>query len=196
MMDLRVLRKNSLTYVVADNFFTLEEYAKIQKELLDIKRFANKPEFTSAARYENKEFKKNGDGVFLDDLYSSDRSKSDILNGFSKVFSQGFAEQIVPTDSSFLHLRCSSKDTTLVNYYSDGGYYDQHRDASILSAVWFDCIGNISGGEFIFSEHDVVIEPKPNRLVLFHGCTMHGANPVRGQEGAYRISIAKFINYK
>lgn len=195
-MDLRVLKKNSLTYVIADDFFTPEEYEKNQKELLDIKRFANIPEIVGAAKNENKEYIKNGNGLFLDNLYAMDRSKSDILNSFNKIFSEDFSKQIICEDASFLHLRCSSRDDTLVNYYGDGGYYDPHRDISILSALWFDRIGSVRGGEFVFPEHDVVIEPKPNRLVLFHGCTLHGARLVEADKNAYRISIAKFISHK
>jgi hypothetical protein len=195
-MDIRVLKAKSMAYVVVDNFFTPEEYERNQRELLYIQRFADTPETTGTARRENNQTKKNGRGVFLDELYTQNRSKSDILNSFNKVFDQEFIRPIVGVDSSFLHLRWSVADSTLVNYYGSGGYYEPHRDICTLSALWFDQIGIVTGGEFVFPEHDVVIEPKPNRLVLFHGCTLHGANVVMAEKDAYRISVAKFIGYK
>jgi hypothetical protein len=195
-MEIQIHRTHNTTYVVIDSFFEPSEVEGIKKELLDIKRFASSPETTGTAIDDGKQYKKSGTGVFLDGLYSADRSKSEILTHFSKLFNKDFVNVLAKYDASFAHLLFSTKDNTLVNYYGHNDYYKPHKDVSILTAVCFFTFDNVSAGEFVLPDYDVKLDCVENRLILFHGCIEHGANPVAASKNGFRVSIAKFINYK
>lgn len=195
-MDVELHRQGGFVYVVIDNFFDSTEYALVRQEILDVRRFAGGPGTTKSAADEQGNFQKTGQGVFLDALYKSDRSKSDILASFRKLFDPGLASGLAEHDASFMHLRNANTDCTLLNYYWNNQYYRPHRDNCALTAVWFDVFGKVEGGRFIFPEYEIAVELKSNRLVLFHGCIQHGANEVEAEPDAFRVSIAKFINYK
>lgn len=195
-MQVQVHRQGAVAYAVIDDFFDPREYASVKKELLDIRRFADAPDTTDTAKTANGILIKQGLGVFLDDLYRSNRNKSDILTHSAKLFNHDLVSSLAEKESSFLHLIRSTSDSTLVNYYSDGGYYDIHHDTTTLTAVWFDAIKNVIGGDFIFPAYQINIKSVPNRMVVFHGCIQHGATPVAASDGAYRVSVAKFIGYK
>lgn len=195
-MDIQVHKVRNTTYVTIDSFFDPVTLRLIKQELLDIKRFAGDPKTTCSALDSNTQSSKLGTGVFLDELYSLDRGKSDILKYFSKVFSTDVVDYVTKHEASFGHLRSSTKDSTLVNYYGDGDYYLPHKDASTLTAICFFKFGDVRGGEFVFSEYDVKLDALENRMVLFHGCMVHGAEKVNAPDDAFRVSIAKFITYK
>ena len=196
-MEIQIHKKENTTYVVIDSFFEPVELQEIKKELLDIKRFARSPETTGTATdILNKQLKKSGAGVFLDGLYSADRTKSHVLTYFAKLFNKEFVSVLTKYDASFAHLTQCTQDNTLVNYYADKDYYLPHKDASILTAVCFFTFGSVSGGEFVLPDYEVELECLENRLVLFHGCIEHGANQIQTESDGCRVSIAKFINYR
>jgi len=194
-MKVSVEKIKGLSYVLADDFFSTENVERIKKELSDIRRFAQGPSSTNTALDENGAAMKRGSGVFLDDLYGAKRSHSDILSCTAAIFNQDFVGALAEHDASFKHLRYSTRDLTLVNYYTDGDYYLPHHDTFCLTAVWFFALGDVSGGEFVFPEYGVELTCVDNRMVLFSGCVEHGAKPVV-TNGGCRISIAKFISYK
>ena len=195
-MDIQIHRTNNTTYVVIDSFFTQLELHEIKQELRDIKRFAGEPETTGAAFGKDKQYRKTGSGLFLEGLYSADRTKSSVLTHFNKIFNKDFVTVLANYDASFDHLAHSSRDATLVNYYENDEYYQPHRDTSVLTAVCFFTFGEVAGGEFVFPAYGVELACVENRLVLFHGCIAHGANAVKAGADGCRVSVAKFINYK
>jgi hypothetical protein len=194
-MDAFVHRSRGLTYAVIDDLHSEQELAAINKEILDLHRFSLGAKHTEAATDKNGNSLKTSKGVFLDFLYA-DRGCSAILQANKKLFFAPFVEALSEQDVFFYHILKSTRDTTLLNYYADGEQYLAHRDDAIITCVSFFSVGEFSGGDLVFDAHDARVEFKPNRCVLFPGCALHSAAPIKAEPGNFRVTVATFINYK
>lgn len=195
-MKLSFHSKHSLNYLIIDDFFSEEELLLVKKEIIDLRRFSQAPDRTNTA-IDNGRVLKNGRGVFLDGLYGDDRDRSDILTYMKKVFSDEVRSFLIPKDASFNHLAKSSIDTTLLNFYVGEGCYEAHYDVSVLTALGLFRFGEFTGGDVLFPDFEEQIKCVDNRLILFHGCTLHATIPVSAKStDAMRASLAKFITYR
>jgi Rps23 Pro-64 3,4-dihydroxylase Tpa1-like proline 4-hydroxylase len=192
-MKLSCHRVKNLSYILIDEFFDTNELVDIVQEIKDLKRFSL-PASKTYTVADQKGFRKTGEGLFLDELYAQNRSASGILTYNRKIFTPELTDYAEQFDSFFGFIRESNYDSCLLNYYTSGQEYRPHKDESRISIVTFLKQGNFTGGEFIFSDQDHVIEPIHNRAVIFPSCAMHGALPIEGQ--GTRISIAQFIDFK
>jgi len=192
-MEISCYRKNNLSYILIDGFFTEQELQEVVKEVQDLKRFALCAEKTGTARDEQKSLKKTGKGLFLDELYINNREASDILTANRKMFASEIQEYAAKFDVMFEYIKESNQDSTLLNYYAEGQNYAPHKDRARISSVTFLREGDFKGGEFSFPEQEVTIDALHNRTVIFPSCATHSALPVHGD--GTRISIAQFIDY-
>lgn len=191
---MQTYRVGNLSYLVIDNFFTEDELQEVKKEVLDLKRFEVLPEKTSTALDKKGGSPiKSGTGVFLDEIYSGIREKSDILEAHNKIYSSEIVDFAKEFDIVFTWLDHSNFDNTLVNYYLEGQEYKPHRDGCRISTVTFLKFGEFTGGDFIFPEQGVKIECVENRIVVFPSVAVHSALPIHG--AGTRASIARFIDY-
>jgi predicted 2-oxoglutarate/Fe(II)-dependent dioxygenase YbiX len=82
----------------------------------------------------------------------------------------------------------------LINYYSDGHYYDYHKDKSQYTAisVFHKIPKNYSGGDLTFKDEYGIIIPelKPRDLIVFPGSLSHS---VTQMIGGNRISVSRFM---
>jgi hypothetical protein len=186
-------RVNNLSYILIDDFFTAKELEAVTQEIKDLKRFSLCAEKTGTARDEQESLKKTGKGLFLDELYITNREASDILTANRKIFGLEIQEYAAKFDVLFEYIKESNKDSTLLNYYTEGQSYAPHKDQARISSVTFLRQGEFKGGEFSFPEQGVIIEAVHNRMVIFPSCATHSALPVHGD--GIRISIAQFIDY-
>lgn len=186
-------RVSNLSYILVDDFFTVEELAGVEQEIQDLKRFSLCAERTGTARDVQENLKKTGTGVFLDRLYTDNREASDILTANRKIFRPEIQEYAAKFDIIFEYIRESNNDSTLLNYYREGQEYRPHIDDTRISAVTFLREGVFRGGEFSFPDQEVTIDVLHNRTVIFPSCTPHCAMPVHGN--GTRISIAQFIDF-
>ena len=186
-MKINCYRIKNLSYIVVDNFFTPVELEEVLQEIKDLKRFSLPADKTGSV-----EGKKTGTGVFLDLLYGDNRDASAILQANRKLFSDEILLPAEGFDSIFGFVKHSDRDTTLLNYYTEGQEYKAHEDSSRISAVTFLNFGHFTGGDFIFPKQKECVKAKHNRAVLFPGCVTHQALPVKGN--GTRVSIVQFIN--
>lgn len=184
-----------MDYLVIDNVYTDEELEGIYKEIIELAPHA-KVDGNSTASYQNGLLKKSGTGLFLDDYYGANRTKSRILQLNRKLFSQDILYRACNLNAYYGHLSKANSDYTLLNFYIDGQGYDTHHDTAILTAVTMFQVGEVSGGDFIFPDYHEIIKFKPNRMVIFPSCINHKADAIKASEGSYRISMAQFIDYK
>lgn len=194
-VTVRFYRHEGLSYLVADGFFSDDELETVKAEVEAIRHRALGPSETLTAM-RNGETLKKGNGLFLDKLYEGRREQSHILTLTNKIFAPEFVKGVVQFDASFGHISQSTKDVTLLNYYGDGDSYLSHQDECILTAIWFLGHGDYTGGELLFTKHDVAVASLENRVVIFHGCVDHEVLPVSATVGSYRASIVKGLNYQ
>lgn len=192
-MNLNTIRCKNLSYAIVDDFYEDEELKEILTEIKDLKRLAAGPEHTFAATTEDgKNYKKTGEGFFLDDIYK-DRCNSSVLNYSRKMFDHTFCQRLIDFDATFNAISNSNQDTILVNYYSPGEEYAAHRDTTHITAVTLFGFGPFTGGGFCFPEQNEVVPFKQNRLIVFPSCVSHASEPFVGPRQSYRVSLAHFI---
>lgn len=194
-MKTKVVTKGSLSYILVKNFFDKKVLSEVYDELDRIKPFTKEPDACESAT-ENGEILKTGSGVFVDGLYPNNRESSPILLNCRRLFNNPeIGKKATSKNAVFGHIDKSLKDFTLVNFYTSGQEYKTHADNAAITALTFLKIGNFTGGDFIFPEHDELIPFEENTMVIFPGCVPHRAMPISGNKDSYRVSIAQFLNY-
>jgi hypothetical protein len=193
-MQITLNQVKNLSYVVIDDLYLPEEVERIKDEARALIPCVQTPEETNVAMDANGNPQNTGIGLFLDTHYA-DRSNSAILTLNRKIFCEEIVAKATELNQLFYVLRNCNYDTTLVNFYEADEEYKPHRDRSALSAVTFFSLGNISGGDFEFPEVEVVVPFKENRAIIFPGCAVHTAKQTIAAPGAYRLSVAQFLNY-
>lgn len=188
--------KNNCPIAVVDNFYSSGEVECIKKELTSLFEIAKLKVFTNNAvsKDENNNPHQQSNSMFLDELFSKDRSLSSILKTNRKLFDSEQLKEILTEKSLFYsHIYNSNKDATLVNFYSSSDFYKEHKDFSCFTALSFFGLESFSGGDLCFPEYGIQIKPVSNRVVIFPGFLLHSATTV---ESGIRVSIAQFINYR
>lgn len=184
------------SYFIIDDFFDKKELELIMQEAITLQPYALDQSKTGSAYKDGKTPLKSGKGIFLDTMFGADRSVCKILNAYTKIFNGELCETLIGYDASFGHIKNSTHDTTLINYYGPDEEYHAHKDSSPITAVIFLEIGKFEGGGFSFPNFKETISFKHNRLVIFHGCVDHQAHEIKPLEkDSCRVSIAKFIGY-
>ena len=165
--------------IVLKDVFNDEELWKVKNEIEFLWPKLGPAETTSAAVDERGARKKVGRGVFLDNVYA-DRGYSDILCATRKFFTdqeiKKTIEEFAKEDIYWRQWPHMNYDTTLLQEYRNGDYYDWHVDYSsftIVTNLKFDglkCNGgdlNIDMGDsgFTLTEH--------NRAVIFPSVLKH-----------------------
>jgi 2OG-Fe(II) oxygenase superfamily len=178
-------------YLVIDDYFTDSAYAEVMEEIQRLKPLAGNADTARALSR-----LKTGTGVFLDEVYASDRSRSPTLALNRQIFSEEVMLAAESLSIFYRHIRNATRDCTLINYYHDGEEYGSHCDQFTISAVWFSHVGDIQGGAFEFSRDGVTIPHRDNTIVIFPGCVEHRAKPVYSAAEGYRVSMAQFLCYK
>ena len=163
-----------IPYLIIDNTFSIDEQNLIYKELEFLQPKLLGAEHTGPSLYEDGSSKKKNTGVFLDALFTN-REFSDILRINRKLFNKEVRQAAVKCHPAYGLINSTSSDSTLISYYEDTDHYAPHIDYSITTMVswFFKTPKNFEGGEFIFSDYNIKIEPVNNRTVLFLSCYRH-----------------------
>ena len=186
--------KNNCPVAIIDNFYSSEELQDIKQELVSLYEISKLNIFknTGAAKDDNGDVKQKSNSLFLDDLFATDRNLSKILIANRKLFSCTQLQEVLLQKSLFYtHIYNSNKDTTLINFYSPDDFYKEHKDATCFTALTFFTLHPFEGGDFLFTEHGIRIQPLENRVVIFPGFMYHKAEEVKS---GVRVSMAQFIN--
>lgn len=193
--------KHPFPYLKIENLYSIEELELIAQEL-DFLTYPDKlenPLSTGTAKdSENNPLKENR-GLFLDDLYSK-RCISNILKVNRKIFQLEYLESFSDLCFGYQSIKRCNHDTTLINYYENGGYYKPHKDESLYTAVtWFFREPRLfEGGNFYFSDYNEKIEIQHNMAVIFPSFVKHSVEEVKMQsdlpKGYGRYSMSQFID--
>lgn len=193
-MKVQVHQKSSLVYAQIDNMYSAEEIAIIKKELIFLESIKESLRNVPPAT-KNGQYLKSGSGFFIDDIYA-DRKCSTILQYNRRIFSEDVINELSQHSCFFNHIRNSTEDSTLVNFYGEQDLYEAHCDASIFTVLTFFSLGKFEGGYLSFTDYDVSISPDEGRTIIFPGCVFHKAEKVLAETGNYRVTIAQFMQYR
>lgn len=184
-------------YVIIENTYSKEELDLIWQELNFLCNENNfllpdDPNLESATK--GSSTLKNNKSLWLDTFYSK-RSSSNILNLNRIIFNQ--YPNIFQNHPSwiFSNFDCN-KDTTLLSYYEDGGYYKNHKDNSFFTALtWFYSEPKkFSGGDFQLSFQDKIFEfeVKNNQTLIFPSIIPHEVSKVEMIEKYQNKKMGRF----
>jgi hypothetical protein len=188
-------------YLKVKNFFNPEELRLIWQELEFLTNFdkLDPPDQTG----QQDPHMKNNVGVFLDGIYSS-RKYSNILKVNRKLFSQEIVAAFESLHYTHKNYSNCDKDSTLVSYYENSGYYKSHQDLCVnTSIVWiFKEPKRFTGGNFIFTEFGETVEIENNMMIMFPSCVYHEVTPIEipidivPYTGYGRYAITNFTSHK
>jgi hypothetical protein len=194
-MQITNIKNGELDYIIVDDMYSNSELKDIKKELCALLPFTVSPEHVYTAVNEDGTYKKNCKSIRLDSYYKQNRFLSSMLTYNRKIFSKEFNDNLVNFSCFYKHIKCANRDTTLVNYYKSNEKYESHSDDVPFTALTFFELGEVSGGGVIFTEHNIKVDFKNNRTLIFPGCVLHATEPIITNEEGYRVSMAQFIGY-
>lgn len=208
-MNIEYFEIEKLPVMIIDDFYDKKESKEIIDEMLIIQQFFSDDPAENASAWTtdengNVKYLKNASGCFVDDIFQSRRDNSKILTINRKIFDEHIMNTLIEYHYFYNYIKESTRDTTIVHYYDDGGEYDYHRDNAIISVIsWFyvepKCF---SGGELVFGKEDdlKIVEPKNGRMILIPSMIDHKVLPVKMEEkyrnkNLGRFSMAQFIKF-
>ena len=192
-MIVNILKKDNLDLIVIDDFYNSNELVEVNKEIKELYKFRKDASFTGAAKNNNNNnYLKTGKGVWLYDMYY-DRQDSPILTYNQKLFKDSYLDKLIQYNINYKHIKLSTADNILLNYYNNTEHYDHHEDSTLYTILILLNIGPFQGGGVYFKDVNEEIEFKKNRAIIFPGCATHKAMPIQGD--GTRVSIAHFIGY-
>ena len=185
---------DTCSIAVIDDFFTQTEIVNVKKELKSLyevaklKIFVNSGVSTDDAGTPNQK----ADSLFLDKIFENNRQASNILSVNRKLFLDlELKNNLINKNLFFTQIYKSTRDKTLVNFYSANCFYKKHHDLTCFTALSFFELETFVGGDLIFSDYDVTVKSIENRVVIFPGFLNHAATEVTH---GVRVSMAQLIN--
>jgi len=152
-----------------------------------------------AGEDESKRLLTNSKALVLDGVFS-ERHYSNILTVNRKLFINPYLTVLAEQDSHLDALTLCNWDNTKIRYYSNGEYYEPHRDSwyPALSISFFHTEPrNFEGGELFFPDHDYELPCDHNSMILFPGYVKHGVHRIKTEEepfaGTSRYSMTQFV---
>ena len=192
--------KKSAPIISIENFYTNDELKLIWRELNFLNSGDKLKDIEEMGTAQDKDgnYLKKSKGVFLDHIFM-DRSFSDILNINRKIFFPEFVEEISKKNLIFRYLSKCNRDSTLLSFYTEGGYYDNHEDSCCITAISYFFLEpkKFKGGDLFFSDFDIEIEIKNNMILIFPSCFTHAVSEITEckEEKYGRYSMTQFVSF-
>ena len=169
-------------FCIINNYFTKDEVEVLHEELvkLDLKE----PDQTGGAQNISGKPLKQNKGTFVE-------NKASVIGKLTRKLFDDVAPHLKYTHWFWNYFNIALNDSILVTRYDTGDYYKSHRDASVITAIYYTWKEpkTFSGGDLYFGEFRVPI--RNNSLLLFPGPTFHEVTPV---EGSGRWAVTQFLN--
>jgi hypothetical protein len=195
-MKIQFIKKGLLEYIIIDDIYTNKEFNTIKKEIEYLQEKSLPVEQIDSAKQDHM-YLKNNKSIWVYDYFHNNPNESPCdLALYRKIFSENIYSKLEKHSLYFSHIRRSTGDGLLINYYSNDGEYLPHYDQTVFTCITMFEIGKIEGGNLRFPEFNEVVKFKENRMVIFPGCLAHHAEKTTCEEGSYRATLVNFIYYR
>lgn len=181
---------DDITAVVVNDYYQDKELSDIMFEIQFIEPKLGDETKTNAASEKTaygEKRKKRGRGVFLDDVYT-DRRFSSILTHSRKLFHnpeiRNHIVELQKNDKDALYWKLWDHinfDSTLLQCYSNGDYYDYHIDRSLFTSIsTLKFTDTYIGGNLMFKYEgkEVLYQAEHNSMILFPSMLDHKVTEV------------------
>ena len=184
-------------HTIIHNYFSEEEVENIIAEKNDIITNVNPLDLISENDFHHKNLiNSNKTLTFdLDRLYTDRRVNSKILQYTRKIFTLSKNCSLNYNLNNFLkYIPISSRDTSFLNIYKDGSYYDAHIDIStltVLSVVWDSStsVSECKSDHLYFYDYDYYPNLHHNSCIIFPSYEVHGVKRINCSPNSHRITI-------
>ena len=184
-------------HTIIHNYFSQEEVENIITEKNDIIINVNPLDLISENDFHHKNLiNSNKTLTFdLDRLYTDRRENSKILQYTRKIFTLSKNCSLNFTLNNFLkYIPISRRDTSFLNIYKDGSYYDAHIDISkltVLSVVWdtSTSVNECKSDHLYFYDYDYYPNLHHNSCIIFPSYEVHGVKKINCSSNSHRITI-------
>ena len=183
---------DKVPYLLKRGVFSDEELRLIFNELYFLKSTMEGPEWTDAARNEDKKIIKKNQGIFLRHIYTDMLKFSSIAKLCQDRVSRDLKEysDLDITNRSSLY---SNECWVLVSHYEKGDHYLPHQDATNVTALFWFNKKEFTGGDLTFTDTNEVVEYENNSMIIFPSWAKHGVSKV-SDEGRYCVTVGLHIN--
>lgn len=167
-------------FLKIDNLFTTNELREVWEEINFLSYRSKFQLDTGTARHgETNELKADKIGIWLEDIYT-DRKYCNYFKFYKKWCTKVTAENLLKTSLFWRELFHCKTDRTLLSYYEDGKYYEEHEDASRLTQLFyvFKEPKKFTGGQIVFTDFNYSQEVNNNTLIVFPSWFKHEVKPV------------------
>lgn len=186
---------NNAPIVIVDNFFSVKELNEIKKEIASLYEVAKLKIFCNNGvdKESNGQAKQHSLSLFVDQVFQNNRDNSVLLKTNRKLFtSSKLRQELIKNNIFYTQLFECNSDYTLLNFYTSGGCYKDHKDRTCFTALTFFELESFSGGNLTFKDCNLSVSSNENRMVIFPGFLTHAAQEINS---GLRVSMAQFINY-
>jgi hypothetical protein len=174
---------NDFPVAIIDEFYEKDSCRKILDELKFLSN-DNKlltPEYTGSAYNElngERIYRKRNLAIGIDNIYIN-RNISNILTENRKIFTLDVVDRLIEENIFFRYIKNTNLDHTILNYYVDNDYYEDHIDDAVITAIsfFYNLPKKFEGGELII-EQKLKIDCNYNRIVIFPSFLNHSVNKV------------------
>ena len=132
--------------------------------------------------------------VFLDSIYTR-REVSHILRLQPLKMSSGeIRDAIKETGPNFRLYEFTNHDEMGISYYESGDYYEPHMDNFMMTTIcWFHHIPkSYTEGDLTFTDIDVILECKHNRMVMFPSYYFHMVYPIKMKDKNSKMGQGRY----
>jgi len=166
-----------LPIVILDNIYTPSEVNSLLKECEYLHDRLLGPEQTHSAKKDGKTLKQNS-GIYLENFFI-DKKQSSIHQITRKIFTTPFGEMLQNIDTFFEYYIRTNADNTLLSYYENSDFYEEHVDVSLFTmCTWIHKTPKaFTGGDFIING-EIKVDCENNRCVIFPSILKHKVTPV------------------
>lgn len=147
--------------------------------------------------------KKQNKGIFLDEAYT-ERKYSNILTVNRKLFRPDIMDMYMKLHFTYEVFSMCNKDTTLLSYYENDGFYKAHKDSCVITALtWiFKEPKAFTGGDFVMPQYNHTIKIENNMTLWFPSCVEHEVPAIKLNDGVPegkgfgRYCISSFVTFR
>ena len=167
--------KDAFPYLIIDELYNQEELSLLMNDFERIKFKDSEDDRTFSAKNEKGKVLKRARASMV---YPHNFTDAEILK---KVFIEKcFLEH---PNWFYQHLKFQNINV-LLSYYENQDYYKKHYDAALITCLtWFHKEPKkFSGGDFKFSDYNIEIECKSNRMIVFPSMIFHEVKEIQMKE--------------
>lgn len=191
-------------HIIVDDFLDNETLKSIKLEISEIRDKSTQGDLLVGSEKVVDTSKKKNNNIWLDDLYSDDRIRSNILKQLPFNIWTNLKPFLMNSKSAIFRVyNKTNQDNTLLSIYKNNDFYGEHNDISennellfLTTNLMLKMKGDFKGGEFVLQ--DKTIPFKDNRLLIFESHRVHSVNKVITDDNPdnWRYTLQYFAKIK